>query len=608
MTSVDDKEYKIFLMMEELRLKEEEERKAKLEKEILMKKIEEEKALEIEAKRRYEENKITKAFDNEDWNTIFEYLLNKVKNSNNTTQSQQQNHCFIPGLLHLTQPDVNKNLNSNIINQINSVNNDKFINEIKNQNLVNLQGLNGLLNSINNLNLEKYEKDIINNLIGKIKVIIDKNDEIEIKNYQEKAIELLVLTIKIKDLVSKTFTSYYSTSKFEDDEIYSYENFNKYQKELLNTIEEYKINIKEIKYPTNCRYNRRNGYYRMIDYFNDNFLNEHCIFHGAGMRVFGITPLQPYKVSIRHLLTESQPIIKTKLNYIPRLNGYCKDAPEWCFSTENLNQMIKDIEKFINDNFLPEYKEQYDTMKKEYEDLNNKIVKDFHDRNLNEAMNNYFNEFITNGALRNGSLNIKGRHHIYDYFHNEKFEKMFWEYIDKNNGYSKCPFCNKTPTVNRMIQHPNDKNYIMRFNGLFKFHTYWTGGGHNTYSGLIESLTCCDYFYDFPNKKSYVLASKFEGPNPKKVKFYNEEILTKLNPNLKNIIKFNNVEYDIEYVEYNPEDPYGIKAKKEHDIITTQNKIEELKRQLIEEENKLKGFTKISPYSDIDSIKIGGYP
>jgi hypothetical protein len=164
---------------------------------------------------------------------------------------------------------------------------------------------------------------------------------------------------------------------------------------------------------------------------------------------------------------------------------------------------------------------------------------------------------------------------------NQEFIKLFWEYIDNNNGFSKCPTCGNIPIVLRSRNYDN-----MRFEGLFKL-VQGTSIG-STDCGRIDSIQCCEHLYDFTNKKRYILSEKYQCPGKEKVKFYKDDLILKYYrapEQMKNKVGWP------EYVEYIKDDPYGIKSKKLYDISETQNKILSLEKELSVLNEKLLNLT-----------------
>lgn len=160
--------------------------------------------------------------------------------------------------------------------------------------------------------------------------------------------------------------------------------------------------------------------------------------------------------------------------------------------------------------------------------------------------------------------------------YNKEFEEKFWEYIDKNNGFSKCPNCDNKPKVMRMCEVKDPSKPLLNYTpdiyqGLFNI---WVDTKYSgVSSGIIENINCCDHLYDFKTKKRYILKNKVVYmANPTALFFYNSDVYKKTS---------------IEYIEYNSDDPYGEKAKKLADIEELKKNIEEYKEKLRVSEEKL---------------------
>ena len=145
-----------------------------------------------------------------------------------------------------------------------------------------------------------------------------------------------------------------------------------------------------------------------------------------------------------------------------------------------------------------------------------------------------------------------------------EFETKFWNYIDNNNGFSRCPVCDKVPQIIRYGSVPiqyysggGGPGYGIKISkGLFYKSTYE--------SPPIENIHCCSHLYDFTTKKRYILASVFLSEKPKKEFHINAEP-----------IPYQGYK-TTSYVEYNPLDPYGEEAKKQQDKLASLKELEEL--------------------------------
>jgi hypothetical protein len=94
---------------------------------------------------------------------------------------------------------------------------------------------------------------------------------------------------------------------------------------------------------------------------------------------------------------------------------------------------------------------------------------------------------------------------FYLLWNKDELISAFWNYINANYGFSKCPSCGKTPNVNRFAEwtHQGYKNtsYI---EGLIPVNPPYDG--HNICGGsTIKSISCCEHLYDFVQKRRYKL-------------------------------------------------------------------------------------------------------
>lgn len=94
------------------------------------------------------------------------------------------------------------------------------------------------------------------------------------------------------------------------------------------------------------------------------------------------------------------------------------------------------------------------------------------------------------------------------YFTNKEeiFDSLFWEYVDKNNGFSICPSCGQTPNISRYGSDPinpgSDDGVLVK--GLYGFHS------REKCFVPISSVDCCEHLWDFKTKKRYISLSKIE--------------------------------------------------------------------------------------------------
>jgi hypothetical protein len=150
-----------------------------------------------------------------------------------------------------------------------------------------------------------------------------------------------------------------------------------------------------------------------------------------------------------------------------------------------------------------------------------------------------------------------------------EFVEKFWNYIDRNGGFSKCPTCGNTPKVMRFGKCPIRQvgnmvtcsgDSVRCVENLFFKDSYD--------SPPIENIYCCEHLYDFSNKKRYILSSKCLIEKPKKEFHVNTHQF------------YGNVYKPTEYVEYNPLDPYGEEAKKIQDRLASLKELEELEERM----------------------------
>lgn len=148
---------------------------------------------------------------------------------------------------------------------------------------------------------------------------------------------------------------------------------------------------------------------------------------------------------------------------------------------------------------------------------------------------------------------------------NDFSEENFWEYVESNNGFSKCPNCYRTPRVMRFgkckLLHKGNVTVYDDFctENIFYVNEYT--------SPPIENINCCEHLYDFNTKKRYILASKYLSKKP----------IKEFHP-MDRYIPHKGIKV-VEYVEYDLEDPYGEQAKIIDDYIKSKKELEEKEKE-----------------------------
>lgn len=106
---------------------------------------------------------------------------------------------------------------------------------------------------------------------------------------------------------------------------------------------------------------------------------------------------------------------------------------------------------------------------------------------------------------------------LYTFKHNTypEFESRFWKYISDNGGFKNgcCPKCGNTPKITRVLTYLNEKqepinwysNRLLEYREIFERIPYKTSvsGKILIKSGVIKSIYCCKFLYDFEEKKMY---------------------------------------------------------------------------------------------------------
>jgi hypothetical protein len=292
---------------------------------------------------------------------------------------------------------------------------------------------------------------------------------------------------------------------------------------------------------------------------------------------------------------KKQLVIDYSVSYIPKkfhkhpiLRELYKIVKSSCFSNVSLfNQkypfMVNLIDKYeisrkaedVIDNIINEedikknetHRIENERKAKEAEDAKMKAIQTRIDQ-LNKSLE----LFVKNGT----SYVLHGHDEQYRYLNycmskkDPEFVEKFWNYIDSNNGFSKCPNCGNTPKVMRfgkctIRQVGNMVTCSDPYRTVCTENLFWIDQYE---SPPIENISCCDHLYDFIYKKRYILASKYLIETPKK-EFH------------VNTYYFPHQGYKTtSYVEYDPKDPYGEEAKKIQDRLSALSEIEELEARM----------------------------
>jgi hypothetical protein len=249
-------------------------------------------------------------------------------------------------------------------------------------------------------------------------------------------------------------------------------------------------------------------------------------------------------------------------------------------------------------NFMNNIIEKYDIYLKshEYQEILRiekeeilRIEKERKDKEAKEAEEAQYKQYLERIEQLNKSLGqfIRGKgtyqafdypfqiSHEYSYLNycmsrkDPEFVEIFWNYIDRNGGFSKCPTCGNTPKVMRF-----GECRIRQVGNMVSCSPYTTRCVENLFFGdsynspPIENIYCCEHLYDFSNKKRYILAEKVVFEKPKKEFHTNTHQF------------YGNVYKTTSYVEYNPLDPYGEETKKQQDKLASLKELEELETRM----------------------------
>ncbi len=150
----------------------------------------------------------------------------------------------------------------------------------------------------------------------------------------------------------------------------------------------------------------------------------------------------------------------------------------------------------------------------------------------------------------------------------ESIEPEFWKWVDSHDGFSVCPTCKNTPKVIRKAYSEQSKAYFYT-EGLWKS---WEAGPHGSQYGELISIHCCEHLYEYKTQKRYVLSSAMK--------------LKRGTPTTNFIVKHicgtekDLRMHEIEYSDYNPEDPLGELAYAEQIKADKLQQIETLRLQL----------------------------
>jgi hypothetical protein len=128
----------------------------------------------------------------------------------------------------------------------------------------------------------------------------------------------------------------------------------------------------------------------------------------------------------------------------------------------------------------------------------------------------------------------------------ESIEPEFWKWVDSHDGFSVCPTCKNTPKVIRKAYSEQSRAYFYT-EGLWKS---WEAGPHGSQYGELISIHCCEHLYEYKTQKRYVLSSamKLKRGTPT-TNFIVKERACGIEKDLRM--------HEIEYSDYNPDDPLG---------------------------------------------------
>jgi hypothetical protein len=153
-----------------------------------------------------------------------------------------------------------------------------------------------------------------------------------------------------------------------------------------------------------------------------------------------------------------------------------------------------------------------------------------------------------------------------------KFETLFWNHIKSIDCFDKCPSCSNKPNVIKRCEYQKmDGKHTVVVQGLFTIINKHCNNEAMSYSrefGTIKYITCCEHLFNLDDNKRYIQADK--------VKVIASPIVKLAISGRTDSGKLT----EKDYVLYDPEDPYKIKAKREKDIADTTQEIETLRASL----------------------------
>ena len=250
------------------------------------------------------------------------------------------------------------------------------------------------------------------------------------------------------------------------------------------------------------------------------------------------------------------------------------------------------MNKRILDTILNHIESKIQAEKKEAEDLRNaKLQEEERPKMIQD-----FNNFMLSKCRISISM------HQYDisspnrYFVNKspEFENLFWNHIISRGCFQKCPSCNNKPKVIKRVDYEDTGIkkivFIEGFYTIYKLSVSQYAQIHTT--GAVKYVACCEHLFNLDDNKRYIEADK--------VKLIDEPVV-KLAISGTKVVNNGNVHYngtkfvEKDYVLYDPEDPYKIKAKREKDIADTTQEIETLRASLQDAIERLNMLRSDSP-------------
>ena len=243
------------------------------------------------------------------------------------------------------------------------------------------------------------------------------------------------------------------------------------------------------------------------------------------------------------------------------------------FKYFNIKLKLRDDirDKRIYNTILNHIESKIQTEKKEAEDLRKAQLQEeerLRQVKLDEQMIQDFNNFMSGKFANSINFNQGDYSSPSRYFRNKipEFEKLFWNRVISRGCFDKCPSCKNNPKVIKRVDYEDTGiKYTVFIEGFYTTYSYRPSQYAQQINrpGEIKYISCCEHLFNLDDNKRYIQADKVG------IKRH----IVKLTVSTKK---------EQDYILYDPEDPYKIKAKREKDIAETTQEIETLRAKLVD--------------------------